>query len=222
MPSSLTTGHARQISPTNKFPEFIGSRHKRPGETRFASDGDASKQLSVYGPVLAYATIISPGAKTTLADCKTALRSMPKGRRKAATFVSQMAPWENRVFLALVRLRHELFVAPLMAACERGSHASAPIVSGPYGEFRRYRRIIERSIIRLPVKSHKLEEPITVRAAAGVPSKVPLRSAIKRRTGDNPQLGKKVLLPRYSAWEPVLLMVTSAAERLFIAHNIVY
>ena len=221
--AELADNWARPADISDKeLSRIIGSRHKRPGETRFASDGDASKQLSVSGPVLAYATIISQGAKTTLADCKTALRSMPKGRRKAATFVSQMAPWENRVSLALVRLRHELFVAPLMAACERGSRASAPIASGPYGEFRRYRRIIERSIIRLPVKSHKLEEPITVRAAAGVSSKVPLRSAIKRRAGANPQLGKTVLLPRYSVWEPVLLMATSAAQRLFIVHNIVY
>ena len=218
--AELADNWARPSNVSDKeLSRLIGSRHKKPGETRFASDGDASKQLSISGPVLAYATIVSQGAKTTLADCKTALRTMPKGRRKAATFVSQMTPWENRVFLALVRLRHELFVAPLMAACERGSHASAPIVSGPYGEFRRYRRMIERSIIRLPVKSHKLDEPITVRSAGGVLSQKPLR----RAWGAELQLrGKAVLLPRFSVWKAVLLMATSTPQRVFIVHNIVH
>ena len=220
--SALAARWVRPAGLDNKqLSSRLAQRFPTPGETRFASDGEAAKLLGLIGIVLAFATLVYVGGKTKLADCESTLKAAPKGKRKAAKFVSQMTPWENQVFLELVRIRHELYIAPLLRAVERGSHASGPLICGPFGDFRAYRRILERSIVRAPVTQRALDAPIRVRNGGTEQTVQGGLCATSTFQQCATPICKVILLPRWSRWKSVLVMATNAGQRLFITHNIV-
>ena len=124
-------------------------RPDEPGETRFASEGVSAKYLHLTSDALGAAVVIVDGACATIADCHAKLARQEDGLKKSNNFVRRVSAPQNKLHLALVLVKQQLVVDPFFSTSERGSHCSAPLLCGPFGDVEATRRRLMRSVVRL-------------------------------------------------------------------------